>query len=193
MHRSIPLAFAALALPLPVLAQSPQTISPPRYGVAASHDRAPAAGRLVIGYASNDPGRWITEFWSMSSQPTVVFARTALDAWEGQEQIRWADSRTCPGLIAILLEANALSVPGLIVPLDEGSRARARQVPPPAPPALDGPGPGAWVFWAIGSGGSALDVQFSAYGGPWVDWGRRLRTALHSCWAADQPAGPIQN
>lgn len=188
MPRTAWLLLAALALPLPAIAQSPEAVSPPRYGVAASQYRAPPSpdgGRLLVGYASNDSGRWITEFWLVSTEPTVIFVRTALDAWEGQEQIQWADSRTCSGLVPILLRANELRVPGLIIPLDDASRARSGDYPPPAPPAADGPGP--WVFWAPGKGGAALDVQFSSYGGPWVEWSMSLRTALQSCWTSEPP------
>lgn len=192
MRRSAWLALAALTLPLPAIAQAPGAVSPPRYGVAASYNRAPPdGGRLLVGYARNDPGRWITEFWLVSTEPTVVFARTALDAWEGQEQIRWADSRTCSSIVPILLRANELTVPALLIPLDDASRARARDYQPPAPPIPDGGGP--WVFWAPGRGGSAMDVQFSAYGGPWVDWGASLRTALQSCWTAEPPASLARN
>lgn len=192
MRRSAWLSLAALTLPLPAIAQTPDAVSPPRYGVTASHHRAPpGGGQLLVGYASNDPGRWITEFWLVSTEPTVVFVRTALDAWEGQEQTRWADSRTCSSVVPILLRANELSVPDLILPLNDASRARARDYPPPAPPAPDGPGP--WVFWAPGKGGSAMDVQFSAYGGPWVDWGRSLRNELRACWTAEPPTRPARN
>lgn len=191
MRRLMLLAVTAAALAFPALSQARQSSSPPRYGVSASHERAPTGGRLVIGYATNDPGRWITEFWSMTSRPTVVFARAALDAWEGEEQVRWADSRTCPGLVQTLLEANRLTVPSLIVALDQEAQARSRKSGRPAPPQPDRPGP--WVFWAPAQGGSATDVQFSAYGGPWVDWSGRVNTALQPCWSGEMPVGALQD
>lgn len=173
--------------------QEPVGGSPPRIGVVASWRNSPGGG-LVIGYAQNSGGRWITEFYSMSpwaADPAieaVVFVRRALDAYEAQEQIRWADSRTCPGLVEAMLPANDLPLPALILPLDEGSRIRGRDAGYPPPPAPDGPGP--HIFWAPARGPMAMDLQFSANGGAWVDWARSVDRVLEPCWRDERPVAP---
>lgn len=183
----------ATALPSPTLAQSPEAVSPPRYGVRASQEHAPR-GSLVVAFAENNPARWITEFWTVSpgwmapGANPVIFARRALDAWNGQEQIQWADSRSCSGLVEALLGANDLPLPGVIVPLDEASRVRARESGFGSPSAPDGPGPS--VFWAPGRGQAGMEVQFSAYGGPWVEWHQHVGSILKSCWQSEKPPYP---
>jgi len=198
MLRLTPFATVAIAAALssPCFAQSPESISPPRYGVRASQEHAPS-GNFLVAFAENNPGRWITEFWTVypswknpNARP-VVFARRALDAWNGQEQVQWADSRTCSGLVEGLLGANDLPLPGVIVALDEGSRLRARESGVGAPPRADGPGPS--VFWAPGRGPAGMEVQFSAYGGPWVEWSKQVASILRSCWQSERPPYPDTN
>ena len=193
MLRAISIACAVLSWPALAMAQEPDAVSPPRYGMRASYDHAPQ-GALVIAFARSDPARWITEFWVVSSGwmregvDPVVFARRALDSWDGQEQIKWADSRDCPGLVEALLSANELRVPGVIVPLDDQSRSQAREAGYSSPPAPDGVGP--HVFWAPGRGPAGLEVQFSAYGGPWVEWSNATASVTESCWQSQRPPYP---
>lgn len=166
---------------------------PPRIGLEASWRHNPG-GIPVIGYSRSAGGRLNTEFYLMGSfarepaAPAVVFARRALDSYEAQEQIRWADSRTCPGLVEAMLAANDLPLPLVILPLDERSRARAREAGSSTPPAADGPGP--HVFWAPARGPVALGIQFETYGGVWVDWSNGVDRVLEPCWSDDPPLTP---
>jgi hypothetical protein len=198
MLRLTPLVTVAIAMAIssPSFAQSPEAVSPPRYGVRASQEHAPR-GSLLVAFAENNPSRWITEFWTVSpgwmapGAKPVVFARRALDAWNGQEQREWADSRACSGLIEALLGANDLPLPGVMMPLDEASRLWAREIGFGAPLVPDGPGPS--VFWAPGRGQAGMEVQFSAYRGPWVDWRNHVVSILRSCWQSEQPPYPDTN
>ena len=145
---------------------------------------------MIAGYAEALSGTWISEFyllnnWRLPGQPAVVFARRALDSYEAQEQIRWADSRTCPGLISALAAANALPLPTFILPLDETERTRARGLGPGAAPMPDGPGP--HTFWGRAWGEAGMTIQFSTYGGPWVEWARSVNSILEPCWQDQQP------
>ncbi len=196
MTRLAILTVAWIVVATSAAAQTVSEAPPPRYGVDASSRHAPR-GYLLLGYARSDPARWITEFWSVSvpdqrdqEKPTVVFARRALDAWKGQEQIQWADSRSCSGMIETLLEVNALDVPMIILPLDEAARGRRGNSGLPNIPAPDALGP--YVFWAPGWGASAEDIQFTTYGGPWADWTERASSVMQSCWVSERPTYPSQ-
>jgi hypothetical protein len=195
MFRPILLVTASLIMGLssPAGAMGPEGPTPPRYGVSASAKHA-VRGNLLIAFAENNPGRWITEFWAVSPNwmapgaKPIVLARRALDAWNGQEQIQWADSRTCSGLVEALITANNLPLPDVIVPLDESSRSQARESGIGAPAIPDGYGPS--VFWAPGRGQPAVEFQFSAYRGPWVDWQAQVLATTNNCWQSDQPLYP---
>ncbi|WGM30054.1 hypothetical protein [Brevundimonas sp. NIBR11] len=174
-------------------AREPEQPHPPRIGISASHAHNPGGG-LVIGYATHRGGRWVSEFYSMGAWPSnpaaepVIFVRRALDSWEVQEQIQWADSRTCSGLTEVLRPANDLALPILILPLDEASRMRIRETAPPPPPMADGPGP--HIFWAPGRGQTGHEIQFSSFGGPWVDWANSVDRVLEPCWQDERPVRP---
>jgi hypothetical protein len=169
---------------------------PPRIGLEASSLHNPG-GIPVMGYSRTAGGRLNTEFYLMGSWgrepagPAVVFVRRALDSYEAQEQIQWADSRTCPGLVEALLAANDLPLPLMILPLDEASRASAREAGYSTPPAADGPG--AHVFWAPARGPVANSIQFSTFGGAWVEWSNGVDRVLEPCWSDDQPIRPARN
>jgi hypothetical protein len=170
----------------------PGAIRPPRIGVNASYAHNPG-GILIVGYAAAASGTWISEFYLMSGMrepgpDPVVFVRRALDSYEAQEQIRWADSRTCPGLISALLPANDLPLPTFILPLDQTSRTRAWDMGPSAPPSPDGPGP--HTFWGPSRGPAGSTIEFSSFGGPWVDWARSLDRVLEPCWSDARPGMP---
>ena len=187
----LPLAFVFIGALLPTLSQAQVPVGPPRYGLEASRQHSPG-GIPLIGYSREVSGRWITEFYAMSrlnaeSDP-VIFARRALDSYEAQEQIQWADSRACPDLIPMLLRANDLPLPSVIIPLDESSRARRAVAGHPTPPAADGPGP--YVFWTIAFGPVGNDVRFSTYGGPWHDWANEMEISLTPCWGDQMPSMP---
>lgn len=173
------------------VAREPERPYPPRIGVNASQAHNPGGG-LVIGYAGYRlGGRWVSEFYSMgawASNPAaepILFVRRALDSWEAQEQIRWADSRTCPGLVAALRPANDLALPLLILPLDEASRTRrleAGYTPPPSPNSYE--------FWSPASGPLGNSLQFAANGGPWTDWAQSVDRVLEPCWQENRPINP---
>jgi hypothetical protein len=191
-----PVAPGARVRPSQSTEDAPAGGHPPRYGVEASRRNNPGGG-FVIGYAENRGGRWITEFYSMRpwagnpAQDAVVFVRRALDAYEAQEQVEWADSRTCLGLVEAMLSANDRPLPTLIIPLDEASRTRGREAGFPAPPIPDGSGP--HVFWAPTWGPVASNIQFSAYGGPWVEWSESVDLVLDPCWQDERPIAPPRN
>lgn len=183
-----PLAALSIAVLIPVGAQAQIPLEPPRYGLEASRQHSPGGRTPLIAYSREVSGRWITEFYAMSrldgeSEP-VVFARRALDSYDGQEQIRWADSRVCPGMIPQLLRANRFPLPSVLIPLDEASRAQRAAIGPPSPPAADGPGP--YVFWAM-TFGAGHEARFWTYGGPWHDWANQMEHTLKHCWGDEIP------
>lgn len=186
MYASPVIAVAAALLSAAPHVQT--AVTPPRYGLDASREHSPG-GIPLIAYSAEGNGRWITEFYVMSglnggSDP-VVFARRALDSYEAQEQVQWADSRTCHGLIPHLLRGNDIALPSLVIPLDEASRAERATLGPPAPPMPDGPGP--YVFWAMAAGPVGHEVRFSTYGGPWHQWANQMSGELRSCWSSERP------
>jgi len=192
MSRALALILTAMLFPSVALAQLP--VGPPRYGFQASQQHSPG-GFPLLGYSREISGRWITEFYAMSrlnaeSEP-VVFARQALDSYESQEHIRWADSRNCPALMPQLLRANDLALPVVLIPLDEPSRTRRSIIGSPAAPAADGPGP--YVFWAIAFGPAGGELRLSTFGGPWHAWANDMEADLQPCWADEMPRiGPAR-
>ena len=176
----------------PALAQAQIAVAPPRYGLEASREHSPDGRNPLIAYSREIGGRWVTEFYSMSrlnaeSDPVIV-ARRALDSYEAQEHVQWADSRTCPGLIPDLLRANDFTLPIVLIPLDEASRARRAAIGYPAPPAPDGPGP--YVFWATTFGTVGNELRFSTFGGAWHDWANQMENTLEPCWNDAMPTTP---
>lgn len=184
--RKLVLLFVAMLVPSLALAQVP--VSPPRYGMVASHEHSPG-GSLLIAYSREINGRWISESYLMQragpEAEAVVFVRRALDSYDGQEYIQWADSRACKDLITRLRNANLLEMPTLVLPLDDDTRERGRAVGIHPPPAADGGGP--YVFWgpAVGTG---KDFQISAYAGPWHAWADEMELTLGTCWRDYQPS-----
>lgn len=189
MHAPLLIAFVSALSPMLESGQTP--VGPPRYGLDASWQHSPG-GVPLMAYSREVSGRWITEFYAMSglnaASDPVVFARRALDSYEAQEQVQWADSRTCPGLIPLLLRGNDIALPSLVIPLDEASRAERATLGPPAPPMPDGPGP--YVFWAMAAGPLGHEVRFSTYGGSWHRWANEMEAELKSCWSSGTAPEP---
>lgn len=184
----LPVALTFAILGIATAAHSQNMVRAPRYGMAASQEHSPG-GQLLIGYSRERYGRWISESYVMpfqaDTEERVVFVRQALDSFNAQEQIRWADSRRCEGLIETLTKAESLEMPQLVFPINRASMERANQIGYPLPAMPDGPGP--YVFWAPAFGLAATDFQLSAYRGPWHDWADEMERVLGLCWQAEQP------
>ncbi|MFJ6025386.1 hypothetical protein ACIQC9_12420 [Brevundimonas sp. NPDC092305] len=187
MKLLVTLVLATFSIGTPAFAQLP--VSPPRYGSDASWEHS-RGGALLIGYASEGSGRWISEFYLMpglsAGGEPVVFARRALDSWDAQEQIRWADSRTCEGMLSTLRLVDQLEMPVVVMPLDDQARARRRALGHSTPPMPDGPGP--MVFWAPSAGPVGVEFRLTTYGGPWPEWAGAMSRVLAPCWTDEVPS-----
>lgn len=92
------------------------------------------------------------------------------------------------GLASALLPANDHPLPTFVLPLDQASRTRVRDMGYPAPPSPDGPGP--HTFRGPGRGPSGSISQVSSFGGPWINRDRASDRVVEPCREDMQPVPP---
>jgi len=149
---------------------------------------APAHGSFIAGYARSASsgllaGRWITEFHRGPAPEFRLSARRALDAVNGQEQVRWIDETTCPGLAPTLEALDGLVMPTVNVPNLARQPAPVPVFPGPTSIPTDAP---AYTIFALGRqpDGNFADLRVSSISGLIAGWGQFADRLLEPCWRA---------
>lgn len=154
---------------------------PPANPVTSGVRQEPSDGVFVGGYSVDRSGLWVTEFYSRqggrSGDVPAYFARRALSTPIGLDQIRWADSESCPEVKDVLgglndLPAVAIRVPGM---------STYSSLSPIAPMIMDG---ASYAVWGNGrqADGSFVNVTMSSTGGAIATFVEAADRSMAGCW-----------
>jgi hypothetical protein len=150
------------------------------FSVDTSQALAPDNRFFLAGFAIDSRnGRWAVEIYS--GEPTAdglrsFTARRSLWATSGPEQMSWADSRTCPALMDVVISLNEQQPVTVRLPLTP--RTPLSVIPDPP---IDGSGYWIWGRARQTDGGLASTVT-STNSGEIARWVAAATRYLEGCW-----------